>query len=367
MKIKDIKISNIIPGMKAYGDVYNDLGILIYRSGYILKEESITKLELYGIKKIRVEIPEEIEYTATDDEEEVKEIEEETEFSKRIKAKPEYKKFELSYRDAENEAKNKLLEIVSGKESSRRKLLDITENVTENCSTNKELFEYMSSIVGSDLIYSHSINVSVIAKTIGAWLNLSQTQIGDLGVAGLLHDIGKAAIPEEILNKKGRLTDEEYEEVKKHPIYSYRLAQKQNVNEDVLRGILMHHERFNGSGYPLGVKGKQIPLYARILAIADVFDAMTSNRVYRAGMCPFKVLDNLEEEGFRSFDPKIIGIVLEGIANTYVGDTVELNNGQIGKVVFINKRVARPIIEVNGEMFDLSKEDPKSIFIERIL
>jgi HD-GYP domain-containing protein (c-di-GMP phosphodiesterase class II) len=229
------------------------------------------------------------------------------------------------------------------------------------------LFDFINTIPVDDVTYTHSLNVSMIAKVFGKWLDLPQARIDDLGVAGLLHDVGKIQIPDAILNKPGKLNPEEYDEIKKHPIYSYRLAQTQNVSKYVLKAILMHHERYDGSGYPTGAKGDQIDLLAKILAVADVYEAMTATRAYRSKICPFKVLDMLEVESYVQFDPRIIGKILENIANSYVGSKVVLNTGQKGSVVFINKRVARPIVEIDGAMFDLSKEEDEKIYIEEVM
>lgn len=364
MKIKTISVNEIIPGMKAYGDVYNDLGLLIFNSGFVLKEASIAKLALYGVSNIRVQIPDDIHYETLDD---VKIINSESEYAIRIREKVEFKEFIKVYEENQEKAVENINDVSSGKEISRDTLINITDNVTKGIDTNRDMFDFLNSIPVDDVTYTHSLNVSILAKAFGSWMNLKPKDINDLGIAGLLHDVGKTQISKSILYKPGKLTEEEYQEIKKHPIYSYRLAQKQNVSEHVLKGILMHHERYDGSGYPTGAKGGQIHLFARILAIADVFEAMTATRAYRSKVCPFKVLDILEIDSYTDFDPAIIGKILENIANSYVGNTVELNTGQRGTIVFINRRVSRPIINVNGSMFDLSKEDEEKIYIEEVM
>lgn len=363
MKTKTISVKDIVPGMKAYGDVYNDLGLLIFNSGFVLKESSIVKLALYGIKFISVEIPDEIKYEASD----AVHISE-SEYSKRIRNKPEFQQFVKIYEQNKEKTIQGIDIVASGKEISREEMINISDEVNQQFTTNTDLFEFLGNIPMDDVTYSHSLNVSILAKAFGKWLGLNSKDIDDLGIAGLLHDVGKTQIPKSILYKPDKLTAEEYEEIKKHPVYSYRLAQKLNVNENVLKGILMHHERYDGSGYPTGAKGKQIHLFGRILAIADIFEAMTSTRAYRSKICPFKVLDVIESDSYVAFDPAIIGKILENIATSYIGSSVRLNTGQSGKIVFINnRRVARPIVEINGSMFDLSNEEEKKIYIEEVI
>lgn len=363
MKTKTISVNDIIPGMKAYGDVYNDLGLLIFNSGFVLKESSIAKLALYGVKSIVVEIPDNLNYQSSD----IMQVSD-TDYSKRVRNKPEFKEFVKTYEENKQKTVQGINDVANGKELSKSEMVSISDEVNQKFNTNSDLFDFLGNIPIDDVTYTHSLNVSIIAKAFGKWLGLSDDKIDDLGVAGLLHDVGKTQIPESILNKPGKLTDEEYAEIKKHPVYSYRLAQNLDVNENILKGILMHHERYDGSGYPTGAKGKQIHLFGRILAIADVFEAMTATRAYRSKICPFKVLDVIESDSYIVFDPAIIGKILENIATSYVGSSVRLNTGQSGKIIFINNRhVARPIIEVDGSMFDLSKEDENAIYIEEVI
>lgn len=363
MKTKTITINEIIPGMKAYGDVYNSLGLLIFNSGFVLKDSSIAKLALYGVKSIVVEIPDNIEYKSSD----IKHINNGSEYAKRIRAKPEFTEFTKSYEQNKQKTINNINSISKGESISKEEIIAISDEIRNKIQTNSDLFDFLGNIPIDDVTYTHSLNVSIIAKAFGTWLGLKSEMIDDLGIAGFLHDIGKTQIPKTILDKPGKLTPEEYDEIKKHPVYSYRLAQKLNVSNHVLKGILMHHERYDGSGYPTGAKGSQIDFFAKVLAIADVFEAMTATRAYRSKICPFKVLDILEIDSYTNFDPIIIGKILDNIANSYVGNKIKLNTGQKGIVIFINKRVARPIIDINGTMFDLSKEDEKKIYIEEVI
>ena len=114
----------------------------------------------------------------------------------------------------------------------------------------------------------------------------------------MLHDIGKLKIDPKILNKKGKLTDEEFEEIKKHPVLGYEIVKDMDLPEKIKEAVLMHHEKINGTGYPSGLKGEEISNYAKIVSICDIYDAMTSTRTYRKRFCPFQVIRNFERQNF---------------------------------------------------------------------
>ena len=128
----------------------------------------------------------------------------------------------------------------------------------------------------------------------------------------------------------------------------------------------MHHERCDGTGYPLKIKGPQIDRFAKAVAIADVYDAMTSARHYRGPLCPFIAISMFEEEGFHKYDPEIIMVFLQNIVNTYLLNTVRLNTGEIGEIIFINKtHLSKPTIKVGEDYIDLSK--CPGVYIQEII
>jgi HD-GYP domain-containing protein (c-di-GMP phosphodiesterase class II) len=148
----------------------------------------------------------------------------------------------------------------------------------------------------------HSLRVSNISVDIAQELGFDQEAINDIQIGSLLHDVGKIGIPDHILMKKGRLTPKEFEEVKKHPGIGSNLIGQVRVLNNVLPAIAEHHERLNGSGYPLGISKDQISMMGRIVAVADVFDAMSTDRPYREAICTQKVLDNLHRNAGILYD-----------------------------------------------------------------
>ena len=169
----------------------------------------------------------------------------------------------------------------------------------------------------------HSDRVASYAKRIAKRMGLSDDECERVFMAGVLHDVGKIGVPDAILSKPGKLTDFEYEIVKQHPRIGYEILEHLKQLNYVLPGVLHHHEAYNGSGYPAGLAGEDIPLHGRILAVADAYDAMTSNRPYRSGMPHEKAESILRAEAGKTWDTKIVEIFLECLAQETVANPAE--------------------------------------------
>lgn len=196
--------------------------------------------------------------------------------------------------------------------------------------------------------YSHSIYVGTLSVLIGTQLKYSQYLLMELAMAGLFHDIGKLDISLDIINKKGPLTPEEFEEIKTHPLKAVaRLKSSSQIPRMVLTGIESHHEKFNGSGYPYGLKGEEIPVYGRILALADVYDALTSSRSYRRAWLPNEAVEYMMGCGGTHFDHDILQAFLKTIAAYPVGTIVQLSNGYLAVVIENSQEhILRPIVRL---------------------
>ena len=178
-----------------------------------------------------------------------------------------------------------------------------------------------------DMTYTHSMNVALICNVIGNWLRMNEKDLKVLVTCGLLHDIGKLRVPNDIITKPGKLTVQEYEIVKKHPQYGYEMLKDKNLDRRVKLAALQHHERFGGTGYPYGLMGSDIEYFSSIVAVADVYDAMTSNRCYRKGICPFKVIGILEQDK-DAYEPGVLYLFMERTIEAYVNTEVLLSNGE---------------------------------------
>jgi len=160
---------------------------------------------------------------------------------------------------------------------------------------------------------NHSVNVAKIAEKIGKEINLSDQTISQIYYAGLVHDIGKALIAKDIINKKGKLNKEEFEIIKKHPIDGYKTLKKTEALNKIANIVFQHHERWDGNGYPRALKGKEICLEARILAIADSYDAMMSDRPYRKALSKAEVINEIRKNAGKQFDPEIAIIAIDKV------------------------------------------------------
>ena len=182
--------------------------------------------------------------------------------------------------------------------------------------------------------YTHCINVSVLSIVLGKRLGYSREQLELIGKAGMFHDVGKSAIPSCILNKPGKLNEREMNIMRTHPIRGFQMLKDQrDIPEEVLRGALEHHEKHDGSGYPRGLKGESISEVAKLLAVVDVYDALTSKRVYKDPMPPSKVLGMMYQWRVTDFYPNIVEQFIKSLGVYPIGSFVQLSTGERGVVI----------------------------------
>jgi putative nucleotidyltransferase with HDIG domain len=188
-----------------------------------------------------------------------------------------------------------------------QKSKDMVNGILDEILEDEKVFSSLLKVTSYDYYtYSHCVNVSVYALGLGKYLGLSEQDLAVLGQAAILHDIGKSKIDPKIINKKDRLTDEEYDKIKEHPKYGYELMSKyKGTDERILFGIRHHHEKFDGKGYPDKLKGNEIHLFAQIVAIADIFDALTTRRSYKEAMTSFEAFKLMRDKMMGAFDQKL--------------------------------------------------------------
>lgn len=355
------------PGMIIAEDVYRANGTILFPKHTMLNELMISKLSTYNIMELPIEdgpiekpeldIDKLIELARKDMEaKQAAKADMEDSYVQKLKAGAEYKNFCKKY-DAAVSIINELISsfIKNGDELNTDTLIANALSLMEGSTIH--IFDMLHNMpVHDDSIYEHSMNVALISATIGKWLKLPETDINGLLLAGLLHDLGKTEIPAELLNKRGRLTDEEFAIIKSHPKKGYELIRNIPLDVKIKEACLLHHERCDGSGYPFGVPGNKISSYAKILAIADVYDAMTSPRSYRQALCPFKAIEIFEQDGFYKYDLKSLMTFLENIGFSYLNNSVLLSDGRKGEIVILNKLyLSKPMVKCGDEFVDLSK------------
>jgi len=214
-----------------------------------------------------------------------------------------------------------------------------------------------------DYTFHHSINVAILCGIIGRWMGYKDKDFKDLVLAGLLHDVGKTQVSLEILRKPSRLSSPEMEAMKLHTTKGYNLLKELELSQGVLFAVLQHHEREDGSGYPLGVKGDKIHNFAQIVAVADIYDAMTSDKVYREKTSPFQAVEALVQDMYGKLSPDVCTIFLNNVRDYFIGNIVELNDGREAEVVYLGQTMtARPIVRTpSGEFIDLERQKHVSI------
>ncbi len=364
--MKCYAVEDLHPGMKTARPVYTGRGQLIIEEGTVLTAALISRLFFYGIETALIE--EQKEKVVPEHKEEIVPVSR-TSYSQQIKRRPEFMEFQIEYTKHIGSVKDSFVAIGDSEgEIDTEGILAGASELLSKSSTTLGVLDMLHNMRQiDDSIYAHSLNVALICRIMGEWLQFSKKDVELLTLCGMLHDIGKTALPQELLNKPGRYTEEEYALVKQHTLLGYKMLKDLPVDIHVKRSALMHHERGDGTGYPQGLKNEEIDPFAQIVAIADVYDAMTAARTYRAPLCPFQVIDAFEKEGLQKYNPRYILTFLKRIANSYQHNRVLLNNGRSGTIVMINpKHLTRPILQMDdGSIFDLM--DYQDLVISKII
>ncbi|SDK13337.1 HD-GYP domain-containing protein [Natronincola ferrireducens] len=339
-------LADLIAGMKIGKDVISKGGMKLVPKGSILSLSTIEYLRSWGVSDVYIE--EEKQEIITGRKEKQKQI------------TNTYKK-----------SLDTTIEFLEGLKTSNQLKIKEVRNVINELNDLTEILptiQVVNQLKQQDTYtQQHSMNVAIYSLFMGRWLNLDETTLKKLCYAALLHDIGKIRVAEDIILKPGKLTKKECQEVKKHTIYGYNIIKENpNLSHQIALGVLQHHERQDGSGYPFGIDGTKIHLFAKIIAVADIYDAITSDRTYKERQSPFIAAEVLTEQCFGILDTEIVKIFIEKLADFYIGSSVILNNGEIGQIITKNPVFpTRPLVKVGERFIDLSKE--RSIGIQDIL
>ena len=240
--------------------------------------------------------------------------------------------------EAVKSVKDIFLKIEEGKGIPRhiyRNLTGVMDDIVESILEAKAAIVNIIDLKAFDnYTFYHSVNVCILSIVIGKALDLNKKQLYNLGMTAILHDIGKTFVPKEVLNKNEKLTIEEFEIIKAHSAKGYCYV-KDNFDVPAVSyaGILHHHEKYDGSGYPMGVKGRKISLFGRIVSVSDVYDAITSDRPYRKALPSFEAMEYIMGNSGIAFDPEIAKVFTQKIAPYPVGTSVRLSDDKIGLIV----------------------------------
>jgi len=347
-----VLISDLEPGMLVARSFYNKNLAALLNEGVAIKNNHIQALERIGVRGIYIhdEFSKDIELTPIIDDK-----------SKLVFA---HEVDEM----LENVSNSLPTNEVSLKSIIRKLIRQITEN-------NHAVVNMLELKQFDNYTFQHSINVCILAIVVGLNLDFSEETLENLAMAAVYHDIGKLMIDPAIINKPGELTAEEFDVIKLHPeLGADFLNDKGILNFYTELGILHHHERYDGTGYPKGLKGNDINIFGRIIALVDVFDAITTKRVYKDAYLPSEAIEYIFANANRHFDMKIMKVFLNKIAAYPVGVTVELNNGLKGVVAeTFEEFTTRPKIKIIQDTYkkepyyiDLRKPDYTNIVISKV-
>ena len=350
-EIKRVTISEAAPGMITAQDIYSRTDQLILIKDTVLGADSIAKLMLYSVGGVWV--------YAKEGQEQKDDV-----YTQTLRKGTDFLEFKGIYSNTVKAVQYTLEQIVLGSAEIDPELLFLdVKSMIGGARSNAHIFNMLHCIRDcDDMVFEHSVNVALICNVFGDWMHLDEGDKQVLTVAGLLHDAGKLLIPPRILNKPGRLTDEESDIAKMHAESGYEILKGAKIDDRIKRAALDHHERYDGSGYPAGKAGNEIDIISSIVGIADVYDAMTSRRAYRGAFCPFDVIRIFEEEGMNLFNPQYLLPLLGKMAETYIHHTVQLSDGDRGEVVMIHQQsLASPVVRVDNTFIDLAKSDALKI------
>jgi putative nucleotidyltransferase with HDIG domain len=245
------------------------------------------------------------------------------------------------------------------KEVPLAQMSELADQSIESLVSTSGVMSHLKAIRSTDdYTFRHSVNVGIIAGVIGKWLGFKGPALKELVLAGLLHDIGKTQVPLEVLNKPDKLSRPEQDIMQEHATVGFELIKKsKQVSQAVMLGVWQHHERLDGSGYPFRLSGQEIATAARVIAVADVYDAMTTNRIYRSALTPFSVIEEVFGEMFNKLDPEISLTFLNNLKDSLIGYIVRLSDGSQARVVYLDKtRLVQPIVKIaDGRYIDLEK------------
>lgn len=393
---KRILTARVTVNMIAADDVYTAEDQLLFPEGTVLTEEIIDALKEHSIFAIRVKVDDadgktplmgkasdnasvsqerpaegiKVDFVSPEPSYQAEKGLEEKNYYDAVRETQEFQEFNdtfLATVDHMKELFNRV--VMQNQEIDSKTILEDVENVVSKSRNSLHIMDMLQCMKGyDDVTYVHGLNVALLSNMIGklAFPKITKEELDVLTLAGLLHDIGKMMVPDEVLQKNGHLTISEFNVIKTHVLHGNNILKGMNLDPRIAEVAMRHHERCDGSGYPGGYHRDQIIPFAKVVAIADTYDAMTSDRVYRKAMCPFDVIHMFEREGLVKYEVEYLLPFLSTAVQAYLNTEVYLTTDEIGKVVMVNaEELSKPVVKVGGIYYDLTKE--RSISIDRII
>lgn len=347
----EVKPSHSLIGTTLAQDVYNEHGLLLLPAGAVLHLSDIRLLEAHQVGSVHIAAAQETAQMPFPV----------LHWSEAQAAR--------EYVLAVQQAKGLFKQIASGSLPSLGQFRDTFYPLLDQVLQRWDFLRFIYLKEGTeDYTYRHSLHVGIVAALIGKLMGKSEEEIYLLGQSGLLHDVGKMLIPDELLSKPERLTDEEYAIMKRHTEYGYELIRSMDgASELMALCALLHHERLDGTGYPERRRKDAIPFECQIISVADVFDAICTDRVYRRGTSPFEAASVLWEQAcLGKLNPAIVSPFIHYIVMLYVGSRAVLNSGEDVEIIMIHAdEPIRPLVRRGEEYLDLRLH--RSLHIQKMI
>lgn len=308
--MKIVRLDDLKPGMQLAKPVYSTEGIVLLNAGVVLKEPYIYRLRELGFPAVYVGDP------------------------KSASSVPEAISDTTRYQ-AMNVLQETFTSVKIAGTLNIDPIIDVVNTIIDEVTINRDVAVHLTDIRRhDDYTFGHCVNVCLLSVVMGLALGFDQLKLQELAMGAILHDVGKVMIPDSILLKATRLNAEEWDEMKRHPRHGFNVLRRcPGIPARVAHVAYQHHERANGSGYPRGLDIDGIHPFAKIVAIADTYDAMTSDRIYRTGVSPFVALETIKELRRRQFDPAVADAFLASVVPYPPGCKVELTSGEVGTIV----------------------------------
>ncbi len=337
-----ISTNKLIDGMVVAKTIFRANGSILIKKGVKIKQRYIDKLISLGISQVYIEDTtyEHIDFT------------------------------ELTTNETKNKATNlveaQMRTVAFNDNIDIKEIKEVVNQIVDELINSKDtLIELAEIRAVDDYTFGHCVSVGILSVVIGINMNYTRSDLVRLGLGAVLHDIGKAKVPIQVLNKPGKLTNKEYDIIKRHTECGYELLKHNtDLEDEVCHIALCHHERYDGRGYPRGIESKKLHEFVRIVSVADVYDALTSDRVYREQIETRRAVEYLLSMSNYQFDGNIVKQFIQSIAVYPIGKGVKLSNGKIGYVIGNNKKFpTRPIVRI---LYDNGKKVYKPYQIDLV-
>lgn len=361
-----VKASQLVPGCVLLRDIKGKTNRAIIPKNTVLTEEHITVIKKFLVDSVEVAsklakgaafTPEQVE-EAKQVQHPVPEPQEE-----------ELPTFEVQYEQTVQAYKKMFENWKNGTPIDmpyvRKQMIPLLKRMEDISSFVYTLHHYATK---RDYFYYHSVAVGILSAFLAKKMGYPSGEWLQIGLAGLLSDAGMSKVDHNLLSQTDPLSPEQMAELKKHPTYSYRMVEQiPTIKQSVKLAILQHHERMDGSGYPLGLTSSKVHKFAKIIAVCDMYHAMTCERAYKQKQSPFLVIEELQKEQFSTLDPDVVASFVESMTHFSIGTKIRLSNNQLGEIVFIDtKHPTRPMVRMEDKDEIVSLQQTE-MYIEEIV